>query len=187
MFEDVKLDKNYYAVLGLERNADEEAIKKAYRKLALKYHPDKNHEPGAAEKFKEVSDAYTVLSDPQKKGFYDQQSAFGAKQAAPSSAPRPQQTASMPTPQPQFRTQQQQPSVADYSWAGFWQPLATLASISISFAAITLAIVSVVSDRKVSLGKTGFGMICALFLWQNKDSLKEFMEPENSSTAAPAA
>ena len=65
--------KDYYQVLGLSRDADATAIKKAYRKLALKYHPDKN--PGdkqAEEQFKEITEAYAVLSDPEKKQQYDQ-------------------------------------------------------------------------------------------------------------------
>jgi curved DNA-binding protein len=64
---------DYYAVLGIEKNAGNDQIKKAYRKLALKYHPDKN--PGdkkAEERFKEISEAYAVLSDPEKKQQYDQ-------------------------------------------------------------------------------------------------------------------
>ncbi len=65
--------KDYYQVLGLKKGASNEEIKKAYRKLAVKYHPDKN--PGdkeAEEKFKEINEAYAVLSDPQKKAQYDQ-------------------------------------------------------------------------------------------------------------------
>ncbi len=65
--------KDYYELLGLEKSASEEEIKKAFRKSALKYHPDRN--PGdkeAEEKFKELNEAYQVLSDPQKKTQYDQ-------------------------------------------------------------------------------------------------------------------
>ncbi|KPU44124.1 chaperone protein DnaJ [Oxobacter pfennigii] len=65
--------KDYYAVLGLDKNASEDDIKKAFRKLALQYHPDKN--PGdkaAEEKFKEINEAYQVLSDADRKAQYDQ-------------------------------------------------------------------------------------------------------------------
>lgn len=64
--------RDYYEVLGVSKNADEAEIKKAYRKLALKYHPDKNPDDTAAEeKFKEAAEAYEILSDPQKRAQYD--------------------------------------------------------------------------------------------------------------------
>ena len=65
--------RDYYEVLGINRNADEKEIKKAYRKLAKKYHPDSNvGNPDAEQKFKEVTEAYDVLSDTEKKKLYDQ-------------------------------------------------------------------------------------------------------------------
>ncbi|MBN2122526.1 molecular chaperone DnaJ [Candidatus Micrarchaeota archaeon] len=64
--------RDYYEVLGVDKGASASQIKKAYRKLALKYHPDKNPDKGAEEKFKEISEAYAVLSDEQKKSQYDQ-------------------------------------------------------------------------------------------------------------------
>lgn len=64
--------RDYYDVLGVDKTADEKTIKKAYRKLARKYHPDVCDEEGAEEKFKEVSEAYAVLSDDEKRQRYDQ-------------------------------------------------------------------------------------------------------------------
>lgn len=65
--------RDYYEVLGLSKGASESEIKKAYRKMAIKYHPDKNPDDATAEeKFKEAAEAYDVLSDPQKKQRYDQ-------------------------------------------------------------------------------------------------------------------
>ena len=65
--------RDYYEVLGVSKNADATEIKKAYRKMAIKYHPDKNpDDKNSEEKFKEAASAYEVLGDPQKKQRYDQ-------------------------------------------------------------------------------------------------------------------
>lgn len=66
------MSKSLYRTLEINENASSEEIKKAYRKLARKYHPDINKEKGAEEKFKEITAAYEILSDPQKKAQYDQ-------------------------------------------------------------------------------------------------------------------
>ena len=75
--------RDYYEVLGVEKNADADAIKKAYRKAAIKYHPDKN--PGdkdAEEKFKEAAEAYDVLSNEDKRARYDRFGHAGMNGAA---------------------------------------------------------------------------------------------------------
>lgn len=63
--------RDYYEVLGVSKEADEKAIKDAFRKLALEFHPDRNKAPGAEERFKEIAEAYAVLSDPKKRAEYD--------------------------------------------------------------------------------------------------------------------
>jgi molecular chaperone DnaJ len=64
--------RDYYSVLGVNRDASEDDIKKAYRKLAMKHHPDRNQEQGSEEKFKEAKEAYEILSDARKRAAYDQ-------------------------------------------------------------------------------------------------------------------
>jgi len=65
------IKRDYYDILSVARNATDEEIKKAFRKLAFKYHPDHNHGDGAADRFKEINEAYEVLSDPDKRAAYD--------------------------------------------------------------------------------------------------------------------
>jgi curved DNA-binding protein CbpA len=69
---EVALAKDYYDILGVKRSAKDRDIKRAFRKLALKYHPDKNKEADAEKKFMEIAKAYEVLSDPDKRKKYDQ-------------------------------------------------------------------------------------------------------------------
>ncbi|MFC1864376.1 molecular chaperone DnaJ [Chloroflexota bacterium] len=73
------IKRDYYEVLGIDRNATDENIKSAFRKLAFKYHPDRNPDDGAEGKFKEINEAYEVLSDPDKRATYDR---FGHSDSA---------------------------------------------------------------------------------------------------------
>ena len=72
-----KLD--YYDALGIDKNASQKEIKRAFRKLAFKYHPDRSKLPNAEEKFKEASEAYAILSDPKKRRKYDASGLEGIK------------------------------------------------------------------------------------------------------------
>lgn len=65
------MDRDYYEILGINRDADKKTIKDAYHRLAMKFHPDRNPSPDAAEKFKEISKAYAILSDDKKRANYD--------------------------------------------------------------------------------------------------------------------
>ena len=62
---------NLYSILEIDSNASQDEIKKAYKRLALKYHPDKNSDPGAPEKFHSIAMAYEILSDPEQRSKYD--------------------------------------------------------------------------------------------------------------------
>jgi len=89
-------EKDYYAILGVDRNADDDQLKKAYRKMAVKWHPDKNQDKKekAEAKFKEIGEAYDVLSDKNKRAIYDQYGEAGLKGGPP--PPDPTQDAGMP-------------------------------------------------------------------------------------------
>lgn len=77
------MGKDFYKTLGIEKTATDDEIKKAYRKLALKYHPDKNKSPAAEDRFKEIAEAYEVLSDKKKRDIYDQYGEEGLHGGAP--------------------------------------------------------------------------------------------------------
>jgi molecular chaperone DnaJ len=72
--------RDYYEVLGVPRNVSKDEIKNAYRKLALQYHPDRNKSAGSEEKFKEISEAYAVLSDDEKRKRYDTYGHVGSEE-----------------------------------------------------------------------------------------------------------
>ena len=71
--------RDFYDILGIGRNATDEEIRRVFRKLAFKYHPDHNHGDGAEERFKEINEAYQVLSDPDKRAAYDRFGHEGAE------------------------------------------------------------------------------------------------------------
>lgn len=73
------MGKDYYRILGIQRDASDDEIKKAYRKLALKFHPDKNSAANAEERFKEIGEAYEVLSDKKKRDTFDRYGEEGLK------------------------------------------------------------------------------------------------------------
>ena len=75
----MKMGKDYYKILGILKGASEDDVRKAYRKMALKFHPDKNKSAGAEEKFKEIAEAYEVLSDKRKREIYDKYGEEGLK------------------------------------------------------------------------------------------------------------
>lgn len=79
------MGKDFYRILGLQRDASDEEIKKAYRKLALKYHPDKNSDSNAEEKFKEIGHAYEILSDKKKRDIFDRYGEEGLRPGGGSS------------------------------------------------------------------------------------------------------
>ncbi|XP_074710968.1 dnaJ homolog subfamily B member 1 isoform X2 [Strix uralensis] len=81
------MGKDYYRTLGLSRGASGEDVRRAYRRQALRFHPDKNKEPGAEERFKEVAEAYDVLSDPKKREIFDKYGEEGLKGGAPTAGP----------------------------------------------------------------------------------------------------
>uniref|UniRef100_A0A7N5ZZW9 J domain-containing protein n=1 Tax=Anabas testudineus TaxID=64144 RepID=A0A7N5ZZW9_ANATE len=83
------MGKDYYKTLGIPKGSNEEEIKKAYRRMALRFHPDKNKDANAEEKFKEIAEAYEVLSDPKKRAVYDQLGEEGLKTGGSSSSGAP--------------------------------------------------------------------------------------------------
>src|SRR5574340_1614955 len=93
--------RDYYEVLGVPKNASEDEIKKAYRKLAMKYHPDRNQgdaAKAAEEKFKEAKEAYEMLSDPQKRAAYDQFGHAGVDPNMGRGGPGRRASAALPRP-----------------------------------------------------------------------------------------
>lgn len=80
---EVTAHRDYYEVLGVPRDADQKAIKNAFRSLAMKYHPDRNKTPEAEQRFKEIAEAYAILSDPKKRAEYDSRGFSGVSGFSP--------------------------------------------------------------------------------------------------------
>ena len=115
--------RDYYETLGVSRDADADAIKKAYRKLARRYHPDVSTEPDAEEKFKAVGEAYEVLKDPEKRAAYDQ---LGHNWQAGQEFQPPPGWSGAPTPRPSATTGRRSgiapPTRApSTTWASHWR------------------------------------------------------------------
>ena len=72
--------RDFYKILGIKKSSNQNDIKKAYRKLSIKYHPDKNSDPSAKDKYKEINEAYDVLSEPDKRRAYDRSGEEGVNQ-----------------------------------------------------------------------------------------------------------
>ncbi|KAL4631374.1 hypothetical protein GN956_G15016 [Arapaima gigas] len=85
----IKKCRDFYEILGVSRDAGEEDLKRAYRKLALRFHPDKNFAPGATEAFKAIGNAYAVLSNPEKRQQYDQYGEEEMAEPSPHAGPQP--------------------------------------------------------------------------------------------------
>ena len=115
------MKKDFYEVLGVSKTASKDEIKSAYRKAALKYHPDRNKEPGAEEKFKEINEAYEVLSNEEKKSAYDQ---YGHAAFDPNSGPFGGRTYTQQNGPFNFTYTQSGGNVggADFDFGGFSNP-----------------------------------------------------------------
>lgn len=172
-------DKNYYDLLGVARNASLQEIKSAYKKLAIKFHPDKNSAGEA--RFKEISEAYEVLSDAEKKGAYDQESPFGFK-GTPSMPQQKQEPKSEPVPvaQPTFSSE-----LKDFSWANFWQPMTQLVSIVASATFIAMTLLTAATQQNVSRSNVGFSMLSLFVLFINREDIADLLASDPEASSAP--